>query len=57
MFLEKSKKKDGARDKQMKRKSTDRVKKRRKRLRTIKKGFLDNEKELEKEDSYIPGGF
>ena len=55
--MEKSEKKDNARNKQMKRKSTDRVKKRRKRLRTIKKGFLDNEKELEKEDSYIPGGF
>ena len=57
LFLEKSEKKDNARNKQMKRKLTDRVKKRRKRLRTIKKGFLDNEKELEKEDSYIPGGF
>ena len=30
---------------------------RRKTLRTIKKGFLDQEKELEKEESYVAGGF
>ena len=37
-------------------KSTDRVKKRRKQLRTIKKGYLDKDDE-EKNSKYIPGGF
>ena len=32
-------------------------KKRRKQLRSVKKGFLDKEKETEKEDAYVPGGF
>ena len=32
-------------------------KQRRKTLRTIKKGFLDQEKELEKEECYVAGGF
>ena len=31
--------------------------KRRKQLRSVKKGFLDKEKETEKEDAYVPGGF
>jgi hypothetical protein len=38
------------------RKSSDRVKKRRRALRTIKKGFSDKEKEKEK-PSYVAGGF
>ena len=37
-------------------KSTDRVKKRRKQLRTIKKGYLGKDDE-EKNSKYIPGGF
>ena len=41
----------------MTRKSSEVVKKRRKKLRAIKKGYLDNEKENEKVDSYIAGGF
>ena len=57
VFREKSIKRDNARNKQMKCKSSDVGKKRRKRLRTIKKGFPDKEKEVEKTDSYIPGGF
>ena len=40
-----------------KRKSSEVVKKRRKRLRTIKKGFIDKEQEVEKGDSYVAGGF
>ena len=36
----------------MTRKSSEVVKKRRKKLRAIKKGYLDNEKENEKVDSY-----
>ena len=49
VFMEKSKQKDQARNKQVKRKSTEEVKKQRERLRTIKKGSINNEKELEKE--------
>ena len=37
-------------------KCSDKGKKRRKTLRTIKKGFLDME-ETEKVESYVPGGF
>ena len=48
---------DTMRVKQMKRKSTDVVKKQRKKLRTIKKGYIDKEKQQEKQESYIPGGF
>ena len=32
-------------------------KQRRKKLRTIKKGFADKEKELEEVECYVPGGF
>lgn len=48
---------DCKRVRQMMRKSSERVKKQRKRLRTIKKGYLDKEKESEKVDSYVAGGF
>ena len=48
---------DCKRVRQMTRKSSEVVKKRRKKLRAIKKGYLDNEKENEKVDSYIAGGF
>ena len=36
---------------------SDVVKKRRKHLRVIRKGFTDVEKEQEGGDSYVPGGF
>ena len=39
------------------RKCSTNGKQRRRTLRTIKKGFLDTEKELEKEESYVAGGF
>ena len=39
------------------RKSTEKVNKRRKRLRAIKKGYEDKEKEEEGADSYAPGSY
>ena len=39
------------------RKSTARSKRQRKKLRTIKKGYEDIEKEAEEKDSYAPGSF
>ena len=39
------------------RKSSELGKQRRKKLRTIKKGFADKEKELEEVECYVPGGF
>ena len=39
------------------RKSSEKGKQKRKSLRAIKKGHLDKEKEAEKEESYVPGGF
>ena len=53
----KSEKKDIDRIKLMSKKSAIAGKKRRKHLRTVKKGYMDKEKESEKEESYIPGGF
>ena len=48
---------DTARVKQAIRKSSEQHKKRRKILRSMKKGCLDKEKEKEKTGSYVPGGF
>ena len=41
----------------MKRKSSQQGKKQRKKLRTIKKGYADEQKTIEPKDSYIPGGY
>ena len=41
----------------MQKKSSEPVKKRRKTLRSIKKGFLDKESEQENIPSYLPGGY
>ena len=38
-------------------KTLDSTKQRIKQLRKAKKGILDKEKETEKEESYVPGGF
>ena len=48
---------DKRRDQQIKRKATDTVMKRRKKLRKLKKGIEDNEAANEKDESYVPGGF
>ena len=40
-----------------KRKSSDEGKRRRKTIRKIKKGFLDKDKEIEVNESYVSGGF
>ena len=50
-------KKNKTRIKKMNLKTLDITKKRRKQLKNVKKGFLDKERETEKEESYIPGGF
>ena len=42
---------------QMKRKSSEQGKKQRKKLRTIKKGYADEQKTIEPKDSYISGGY
>ena len=43
--------------KQMNKKSTEKVKKQRKDLQTIKKGYADKELRNEKVPSYIAGGY
>ena len=55
--FEKFANRDRKRVREMMRKSSEIVKKQRKRLRSIKKGYLDKEKETEKVDSYVVGGF
>ena len=42
---------------QMNRKSSEPVKKRRKKLRGIQKGYIDTEKATEGKESYIAGGY
>ena len=51
------KKKDKSRISIMTHKSSDSVKKRRKKLRAIRKGFCDKEKEEEGGESYVSGGY
>ena len=43
--------------KKMNLKTLDSTKMRRKQLRKVRKGFLDKERETEKEESYVTGGF
>ena len=52
-----TKKRDTSRVKKMIRKSSDKEKKKRKTLRGVKKGYLDKQKELEPQESYIAGGY
>lgn len=52
-----SEKRNRCRVRNMKRKSSNEGKKRRKTIRSTKKGFLDEEKEKEQKESYVPGGF
>ena len=51
------KKKDKSKISIMAHKSSDSVKKRRKKLRAIRKGFCDKEKEEEGDESYVSGGY
>ena len=55
--INKGVKRDTAQLKQAIRKSSEQGKKRRKTLRSMKKGYLDRQKEKEKLESYVPGGF
>ena len=57
VMINKGVKRDTSRVKQSIRKSSERDKKRRKTLRSMKKGYLDKEKEKEKSESYVLGGF
>ena len=58
VFMQKlSHNEDQARIKEAGRKSTEKGKKRRKKLRAVKKGFIDEETELEGTPSYDPGAF
>ena len=49
--------KDTQRVQTMDKKSTEKVKERRRKMRSIRKGFLDQEKEIEGGDSYATGSF
>ena len=55
--VKKSQERNKDRINRMNKKSTNKIKKRRKRLRTIKKGFSDREEETEVTESYVPGRF
>lgn len=48
---------DKHRIKRMTVKTTPKVKSRRKKIRTIRKGYIDNKKESEKAELYVSGGF
>ena len=53
-----SEKRNSVRVKNTRRKCSEKGKKtRRKQLRKVKKGIIDTEKDVEKGDSYVPGGF
>ena len=52
-----SERRDAVRVGKSTRKSIDGGKKRRKRLRAVKKGLIDKEKEIEPKESYVAGGF
>ena len=53
-----SEKRNSVRVKNMRRKCSEKgKKKRRNQLRKVKKDIIDREKDVEKGDSYVPGGF
>lgn len=56
-FMHGGSKKDTSRVRNILRKSSESVQKRRKKLRAIRKGFIDNEKELEGQNLYEGGAF
>ena len=56
-FMSGAQVKDTKRVKDMTRKSAKKVKLRRKKLRGVKKGYMDKEKEFEGCESYSPGNF
>ena len=57
VILASSSKVDKTRIRHMKSKSTDKSKMQRKKIRAVKKGFIDDQQIKETTDSYISGGF